>query len=109
MPILIPAHHTAVNSTSGVFVKTDDLERVDIVMVKYVSSAHCLLNEKWAVCVEDIGGRMFHFPVSDWELPACSYESKKFSCDCKEAQRHARVLFTFHFRAASLMKRPSAS
>ena len=73
MPILIPACHTAVNSTNGAFVKTNDLERVDIVMVKHVSDAHCLLNEKWTVCVEDTGVTKFHFSISDWKLPACSY------------------------------------
>lgn len=76
-PILIPAYHTAVNSTNGVFFKTNDLERVDIVMVKYVSSALCLSNEKWTVWLrtQEVGCFTFLYLTGSSQHAAMSQKS----------------------------------
>lgn len=97
--------HTAVNSTqwtegiSTASVKPHDLERVDKVVVKYVSFIHSLLKENqtiWSMSGE-WGGSVFLYLTGSSQHATKSKRVQLWMKTCK-------FLFSFYFRAVSVIK-----
>lgn len=106
--IAIPVCHTAGKSTqwtegsSIAFVKLNDLEIADKVMVKYVSYVHSLLKENWTVCsVSGAGSRVFCFPY----LTGSSQHAAKSKGVQLWMKRHARFFILIPFQNSVSNKR----